>query len=171
MTAKSQFMNLLDVLEEQKELKIIFTKANADTDGRVINRLIDEFAERHRERCIAFTSMGQRRYLSALKYAAAVAGNSSSGIIEAPSFGIPTVNIGDRQKGRMCAESVIHCGNEKADIRAAFDRAFSPEFAEYCRSVKNPYEGEEPSEKIVEIIRQHLGKGIERKKKFYNILF
>lgn len=168
MTAQRQFQNLLNVIEQRPEQKVIFTKANADTDGRCINRMIDEFTEKHRERCIAFKSMGQQRYLSALQFASAVVGNSSSGIIEAPSFGIPTVNIGDRQKGRMCAESVISCGNEENEICAALEKALSTEFLEIAKNVKNPYEGENTSERIVAVIREQLERGIERKKKFYD---
>lgn len=169
MTSEKQFRNLLNVIAKNKDLRVIFTKANSDTDGRVINRMIDEFVENHSDRCVAFASLGQRRYLSALKYADAAVGNSSSGLIEVPSFHIPTVNIGDRQKGRMCAKSVLHCGNEESEIQAALEKALSKEFLEEIKDVRNPYEGKNTSDLIVETIRDRIMVGIERKKTFYNI--
>lgn len=169
-TAKQQFENLLSVLNKHEELKIIFTKANADTDGRSINQLIDNFVKENAQRSVAFVSMGQIRYLSTLKYCIAVMGNSSSGIIEVPSFQIPTVDIGERQKGRVHAESVIHCGTEKNEIETAFEKALSSEFREKIKDVKNPYEGTNTSDKIIDVIKQYLNQGIALKKSFYNIV-
>lgn len=169
MTAAEQFENLLSVLAAYKELKVIFTKANSDTNGRVINQMIDSFVEQHKERSVAFTSLGQLRYLSAIRYCCAVIGNSSSGLIEVPSFGIPTVDIGDRQKGRICAASVIHCGNTTAEIQAAVNQALSKEFQTAILEVKNPYEGQNTSDKILEVIDKKLLQGIDIKKSFYNI--
>jgi GDP/UDP-N,N'-diacetylbacillosamine 2-epimerase (hydrolysing) len=168
MTAEKQFNNLLLVIENHKELKVIFTKANSDTDGRVINRMIDKFVENNKDRCVAFTSLGQLRYLSSLRFCCAVMGNSSSGIIEVPSFGIPTVNIGDRQKGRVRALSVIDCGNTEREIENAVVQALSGEFRDSIADVKNPYEGENTSEKILQIIGEKLQQGIDIKKSFYN---
>ena len=102
MSSGQQFRNILDVVEKHIELKVIFTKANSDPFGRIINEMIDEFVGINRDRCAVFTSLGQLRYLSVLQFCVAVMGNSSSGIIEVPSFGIPTINIGDRQRGRVC---------------------------------------------------------------------
>lgn len=169
MTAEKQFDNLLAVLEKHKELKIIFTKANSDTDGRVINRMIDNFVKANSDRCIAYTSLGQLRYLSAVRLCCAVIGNSSSGIIEVPSFKIPTVNIGDRQKGRVCARSVLICGNTIPEIQEAVNKALSPEFIESLSEITNPYEGEDTSQRILEIIAKELQQGIELKKSFYNV--
>ena len=169
MTSESQFYTLLQVIENHKEVKVIFTKANADADGRVINKMIDDFTEKNKDRCVAFTSLGQKRYLSALQYCCAVVGNSSSGIIEAPSFGIPTVNIGNRQRGRVCAESVISCGNGKNDIDQALALALSDSFKQQIQNVENPYEGENTSKQIVDIISQELQKGMELKKTFYEV--
>ena len=168
-TSKEQFENVLNVLEKHKELKIIFTKSNSDTDGRIINQMIDEFAKVNPERCVVFTSMGQLRYLSALQFCTAVMGNSSSGIIEVPSFGIPTINIGERQRGRVCAETVINCGNGTEEIEEALQQALSVEFRNAIHYCKNPYEGENTSEKIIEIIKHSLNQGIEVKKKFYDM--
>ena len=169
MTAEKQFANLLAVLEKHEELNVIFTKANSDTDGRVINRMIDVFVENNKERCVAFTSLGQLRYLSTLCFCCAVIGNSSSGIIEVPSFGIPTVNIGDRQKGRVCALSVINCGNTENEIEKAVVRALSKEFRDNIIEIKNPYEGENTSEQILKVIGEKLQQGIDIKKSFYNV--
>ena len=130
--------------------------------------MIDDYVEKNHTRCAAFTSLGQLRYLSALQFCDAVAGNSSSGIIEVPSFGIPTVDIGDRQRGRVSAESVIHCRNEEADIERALAQALSSEFRSQIRDMKNPYEGSHTSQRIVEVIEEALNRGIELKKKFYD---
>ena len=109
MTAERQFENILTVIDRHKEWQIIFTKANSDPNGRIINQMIDDFTGKNSGRCSAFTSLGQVRYLSTLQFCDVVMGNSSSGIIEVPSFGVPTIDIGDRQKGRVSAESVINC--------------------------------------------------------------
>lgn len=137
MTAKEQFGNLLAVLREHKEIKIIFTKANSDTGGRIINQMIDEFVLQNKENCAAYDSLGQVKYLSALQFCKAVIGNSSSGIIEVPSFGIPTVNIGDRQKGRICAESVISCGSATDEIRQAIQKALSDDMQKIAKSTES----------------------------------
>lgn len=166
---KKQFGNILEVLDRHKELKIIFTKANSDPCGRIINQMIDDFVAVNNERSVAFTSLGQLRYLSSLQFCDLVLGNSSSGIIEVPSFGIPAIDIGERQKGRVCADSVIHCTNETEDIEKALIKAMSTEFREIIRNQKNPYERAHTSEKIVEVISKALEEKIEIKKEFYNI--
>lgn len=168
-TSKEQFNQLLKALEKNTQLKLIFTKANSDTDGRIINRMIDNFAAQNRGRSIVFDSLGQLRYLSALKYCGAVIGNSSSGIIEAPSFHIPTINIGDRQKGRTRAESVINCICEQKEIEEAIAIAFSEKFLKKIKEIKNPYEGNHTSEAIINILKEYLKKGINIKKGFYDI--
>lgn len=113
-----QIKNLLEVLRRKKEFKIIFTRANADANGQIINRIIDNFVEENVDRSIVYASLGQVRYLSALRYCCMVVGNSSSGIIEAPSFHIPTIDIGDRQKGRELAGSIIHCETDEKKSEA-----------------------------------------------------
>lgn len=168
-TAKEQFSEILSVIDKRKDLSVIFTKANADTDGRIINQMIDEYVEKNKGRCVEYTSMGQLRYLSALQFCDAVVGNSSSGLIEVPSFKIPTVNIGDRQRGRVCAQSVIHCGNCADEIDDALQEALSDDFRKKLVNVHNPYEQEGTSDKIIEIIRDELDKGIDMKKKFYDM--
>lgn len=169
-TAKEQFSAILSVIDKHKDISVIFTKANADMDGRAINQMIDDYVIKNGGRCKGYASLGQVRYLSALQYVDAVLGNSSSGLIEVPSFHIPTINIGDRQRGRVCAESVIHCGNSADEIEKAFGLALSDEFRRKLINVDNPYEGKETSERIVEIICQALEQGIEIKKVFYDIM-
>lgn len=169
MTAESQFRNILDVIDSHRELHVIFTKANADPYGRIINQMIDDYVKENGGRCVAFTSLGQLRYLSALQFCDLVMGNSSSGIIEVPSFRIPTIDIGDRQKGRTSAESVIHCGYGREDIEAALGMAVSAEFRAGIRNQKNPYEGTHTSRRIIEVIEEALDRGIDLKKKFYDI--
>ncbi|MCX6038331.1 MAG: UDP-N-acetylglucosamine 2-epimerase [Chloroflexi bacterium] len=139
-TAGFQFHALLEALDAFPELNVIFTKTNADTDGRVINRLIDDYAERLPKRCLAVASLGMRRYLSAMKFASAVIGNSSSGILEAPSFKVPTVNIGDRQKGRIQAASILNCAPDAQAIRQTIGQALSSSFLESLSGISNPYD-------------------------------
>lgn len=169
MTSETQFRNILDVIDKHQELSVIFTKANSDTDGRIINKMIDNYVENNRDRCRGFVSLGQLKYLSALQFCVAVVGNSSSGIIEVPSFGIPTVNIGDRQKGRICAESVISCGNSVQEIECALNKALTSEFRNEIKNVSNPYEGGHTSDRIVEIMNQALDRGIDLKKRFFDL--
>jgi GDP/UDP-N,N'-diacetylbacillosamine 2-epimerase (hydrolysing) len=114
-TAKEQFQELLDAINTLENTNIIFTKANSDTDGRVINRMCEEYVSKNSHKAVGFTSLGQLRYLSALQFVDAVLGNSSSGLAEAPSFKIGTINIGDRQKGRIKAKSVIDCEPNKEE--------------------------------------------------------
>ncbi len=168
-TAEDQLTHLLAALDEMKDVKIIFTKANADTYGRIINRMIDAYGEKNKERIKVFTSMGQLRYLSAMKYVDAVVGNSSSGIIEAPSFHIPTINIGDRQRGRICADTVIHCRPIKEEILAGFKEAFSKDFRNKLKEIKNPYGDGDVSDRVINIIHDVLLEGISLKKVFYDL--
>lgn len=155
-TAEEQFTNLLDVLDEMKGYKFIFTKANADTEGRIINQLIDEYVSKNEDIAVCFTSLGMTRYLSALKYSEMVIGNSSSGLLEAPSFKIPTVNIGNRQKGRVRAKSVIDCGNDVSNIAEAIKKAMRMRREEELHHTINPYEGKDTSKKIYEKIKTFL---------------
>lgn len=166
--AETQFRILLQVISARQDYHYVFTYANADAEGSRINQLIDTYVGTHKNAC-AFQSMGQIGYLSALKYAVCVAGNSSSGIIEAPSFHIPTINIGSRQKGRVCAQTVISCGSSISEIEEAFEKATSKDFAEGCKDFCNPYEGDNTSEKIIEITKRILKEGIELKKSFIDL--
>jgi len=138
-TAKIQFQELVSALDALEDTHLIFTKTNADTDGRAVNAMIDEFVSKNPSKAIAFTSLGQLRYLSALQFVDAVVGNSSSGLIEAPSFKVGTINIGDRQKGRIRASSVIDCVPEKDSIARGLTRLKTPEFQQEILEMTNPY--------------------------------
>jgi len=167
-TAKEQFQELLNAIDELSETNIIFTKANSDTDGRIINQMIDDYVAKNSNKAVAFTSLGQLRYLSALQFMDAVVGNSSSGIAEAPTFKIGTINIGDRQKGRIKASSVIDCQPNKKDIQKAFEKLYSNDFQESLKRTKNPYGDGMPSKKIVDILKNIELTDIV-KKHFYDI--
>lgn len=169
-TVEEQFLNLLKVLDRNPKIRMIFTKANADTNGRIVNELIDKYTAQNSERACAFMSLGQKRYLSALKYCRIVIGNSSSGIIEAPSFGKPIINIGDRQKGRICADSVINCGYTQQEIQQAMETALTKEFENKASNCRNPYEKENTAANIISVIKDYLlNDKIKLKKGFYDI--
>ena len=152
-TASSQFKNLLKSLDCLKDTNFIFTKPNADTDGRIIIKLIDSFVEKNKHRSISFINMGQHRFLSALKYVDAIVGNSSCGLLEAPSFKIATINIGDRQKGRIKAESVIDTRPHKSEISNAINNLYEESFQNKLKDVKNPYGEGGASKRAVEILK------------------
>ncbi len=168
-TAGEQFANLLAALDRFLEYHIIFTKANADTDGRIINQMIDQYVEENADRALVHASLGMTRYLSVLKYCEMVIGNSSSGIIEAPSFQVPTVNIGSRQLGRIRAESVIDCGNSVEDICTAIGKAKTLKEKGMLQKIKNPYEKSGTSEKIFYEIKKYLLQDKMTEKTFYDI--
>lgn len=167
-TSEKQFTELLNALDKFENAKIIFTMPNSDTHGRVIIDLINKYVAENKNRSIAFQSLGQLRYLSALKYMSAVIGNSSSGLAEVPSFKIPTINIGDRQKGRLKAESVIDCQPEDKDITKSINKAVSKDFKKVLAKVVNPYGDKGASLRIKEELKNHDITGI-LKKKFYNL--
>ncbi len=170
-TAYEQFDNLLAALDRFPEYRIIFTKANADTDGRVINQKIDVYVRCNKSRAVAFSSLGMIRYLSALQYCEMVIGNSSSGIAEAPSFKIPTINIGDRQLGRIKARSVIDCMNDIDAISTAIRKAKELKAKKELDGITNPYEKSGTSENILLEMRRYLWAKDVMKKKFYDITF
>ena len=166
-TAADQFNQLLTALDHFPELKLIFTKSNVDTEGRAINRLIDSYVAEHPDKAIAFTSMGHQRYLSSLQIVDVVIGNSSSGILEAPSFKVPTVNIGDRQKGRIKASSIIDCEPVENDIFSACQKALSEKFKILAQNVDNPYRQVGTVDRILRIIK---APGVSSlKKRFYDL--
>lgn len=165
-TAETQFAELLAALDKLKNTHLIFTKANSDTDGRIINQMIDKYTSAHSHKAIAFTSLGQLRYLSALQYVDAVVGNSSSGLAEAPSFKIGTINIGDRQKGRIKAASIIDCEPNQESISQALEKLYLLDFQEALVTVENPYGSGCPSAKIVEVIKKTTLEEILKKKFF-----
>ena len=168
-TEVRQQMELIRAMEDHPELLYIVTKANADAGGRSINETWDHEAERHGNwRVVA--SLGAARYLSVLRHAEMMLGNSSSGILEAPALHVPTVNIGDRQKGRIMAQSVFCCEPRREDIRRAMDFAMSREGRRLARETECPFGDGHTSEKIAEQIGAFFRKGSwDRKKVFYDI--
>lgn len=169
-TSEKDFKEILNALDELENTNLIFTKANADTNGRIINKLIDDYVSDNKEKSVCFSSLGQLRYLSALKYVDIVLGNSSSGLAEVPSFKITTINIGDRQKGRIKADSVIDCKPEENDVLNAIKLSYSTEFQEKLKTVDNPYGNGGASKKIMGIINDTNFKNII-KKPFFDITF
>lgn len=164
------FNELLAALDEFPTAKIIFTKANADTYGRVINKMIDEYVKNHKNRAKAFTSMGQQLYLSAMKHANVVIGNSSSALTEAPALQKAAINIGKRQEGRLKATSIIDVDEEKESIVNAIKKALSNEFQEKLKNVKSLYGKGNASRKIKEILKTTSLNSILLKR-FYDIDF
>ena len=154
--SEQQVRELLSALDGFGNMNCIITKANADAGGAQINRLLEEYAGSGKNNIALTASLGMQRYLSAMKYSAIVIGNSSSGIIEAPSFSVPTVNIGDRQEGRIRAGSVIDCDTDSDSITKAIDQALSEEFRRKLAMVVNPYEKKGTSEIIASTIRDYL---------------
>lgn len=165
-----QIKELLGALESFDNMKFVFTKANTDAGGERINRLLEDFVAGHENSCL-HASLGSRRYLSLLRYSNGIIGNSSSGIIEAPALGIPTVNIGNRQKGRLQAASVVNCIPERSSIKEAIIRVNTKTFRECLRNFENPYQGDNTAEQIVRQINKSLKKGIFLEKRFYDVSY
>lgn len=163
------FENILTALDELTDTALIFTHANSDKNGRIINRMITEYVSSHKDKAVEFKSLGQLRYLSALQYVDFVIGNSSSGILEVPAFYIPTINIGDRQKGRINCESVINSNNSLGDIKKSITFALDKTFREKIQQQELLYGNGSAAEKILQIIKEH--NHISIKKSFYNIDF
>lgn len=168
-TAEEQFKNLLSSIKRFSNTTFIFTMPNADNDGRVIIKLIQDFVANNKSVSIAFTSLGQLRYLSAIKHADVVLGNSSSGLIEVPSFKKPTINIGDRQRGRVCGPSIINCKPNKKDITESIIYALSESFNKKIIEEVNPYGNKNSSIEIVRILKKIAVNDNLVKKRFYNI--
>lgn len=170
-TSERQIQELLKAIESQTEMEFIFTKANADPGGHIINKMIENYAKSH-SNSILVDSLGNVRYLSAVKNSLMVIGNSSSGIIEVPSFRIPTINIGDRQKGRIQAKSIINCEPIQREIEEAISKAQTSQFLSQILDIDNPYGDGNTSEKIINILIEELiCKKLELKKAFYDIKF
>ena len=162
-TAELQTRELCKAMSGESDVFFLITMANADTGGDIVNKVLEEFALKHGNAKLV-VNLGMRRYLSAVKYARYVLGNSSSGILEAPVLGTPTINIGDRQKGRLMAESVICCEPKEEDIKNAI---LTAERIEHQPSYL--YGDGMTSDKIVRVLKDVLGVGIEMKKSFYDI--
>ena len=163
------FENVLTALDELTDTTLIFTHANSDKNGRIINKMITEYVSSHKDKAVEFKSLGQLRYLSALQFVDFVIGNSSSGMTEVPAFYIPTINIGDRQKGRINCESVINSNNSLEDIKKSITFALDKTFREKIQQQELLYGNGTTAEKILQIIKEH--NHISIKKSFYNIDF
>lgn len=166
-TSASQMAELLAALESLEDTNLVFTMPNADTDGRVLIELINEFVATNAN-ARAWTSLGQLRYLSCLRYFDAVVGNSSSGLAEAPSFRIATINIGDRQRGRLKATSVIDCEPERHAIRAAIEKSTTDEFRRVLQGTTNPYGDGGAGKRIVDVLESVQLDGV-LKKRFHDL--
>lgn len=167
-TAVEQIQILLVALAELKNTHLIFTLPNADTDGRGVIKMVEQFVAKN-PNARSYTSLGQLRYLSCIAQVDGVIGNSSSGLIEAPSFKKGTINIGDRQRGRLQANSVINCEPTLQNIRFALDQLYSYEFQASLPSVKNPYGEGGASEKIVDTLKYYDLSNL-LKKKFHDLI-
>ncbi len=167
-TSENNLKQLLNALNKCRDIYIIFTMPNADPDGLVIKDMIEDFVKENKNRSIAFTSMGHINYLSTMKLVDGVLGNSSSGLLEAPSFRIGTINIGDRQGGRLKANSVIDCNNSEKSILNAINKLYSKDFQSNLKSVKNPYGEGNAADTIIDILEKTVIP-TELKKGFYDL--
>lgn len=165
---ENQFQTLLDAIDKQEDSFFVFTKANADTGGRIINTMIDEYSNQNPQKAKAFISLGNLRFLSVVKYCDAIVGNSSSGILEVPSLKTATINIGNRQKGRKQAQSIINTSVDEKKIIAAFETAKSESFKKIVRETENPYGSGNTTEKIIDVLRR-VDINSFRTKPFYDL--
>jgi GDP/UDP-N,N'-diacetylbacillosamine 2-epimerase (hydrolysing) len=161
-TAAAQMAELLAALAELPDTRLIFTLPNADTDGRALIGMVEQFVAGH-PNARAYTSLGQLRYLSCIAHVDGVVGNSSSGLTEVPSFRKGTINIGDRQQGRLRAASVIDCEPNRQSIAAALARLYSAAFQSSLSQVRNPYGDGGASDKVVHTIKHYAIDGIAKK--------
>lgn len=149
-------MQAMETITQNHGIRWLITKANADAGGQIINQKIDDWVERHPGQALAVTSLGVKRYLSAMAKAAFVAGNSSSGVVETPTFGVPTIDIGDRQNGRIRCQNVIHCQADAQQITRAMETALSPAFVQQAHATVSPYNGGDTSGRIVSVLETAL---------------
>lgn len=148
----AQWREIEALLDEYPEAHCFFTKPNADPGNYGIALQIDNYVRRNQSRCFGFTSLGCQRYWSLMAQVDAVAGNSSSGLLEAPSLKVGTINIGDRQRGRVLADSVINCKPELTSLRSAFEKCLSNNFQEKLKTVQNPYGNGGAAQQIKDIL-------------------
>lgn len=168
LSSKDQFQILLDAIEQQDDSFFIFTKANADTDGRIINQMIDQYVSKNPNKAKAFLSLGTLRFLSVVKQSTAIVGNSSSGILEAPSLHTATINIGDRQKGRTQAKSIVNVSCDRNEIMDGFEAVKESSFKDNLKNLDNPYYNGGAAVKIVKVI-QDLNQ-LSSFKRYYNLI-
>ncbi|QHT63433.1 UDP-N-acetylglucosamine 2-epimerase (hydrolyzing) [Paenibacillus lycopersici] len=165
--SERQFGELLAALNERPGYQIVFTRPNADSGSASINRMIDAFIADNAHRSCAFASLGYVRFLSLVSYCVAMVGNSSSGVVEVPSLQVGSINIGNRQRGRICADTVIHCSPDKDEIVAALDRVGSEAYKELVRSAANPYDSDGTAVQIVQRMKACLADYQGMHKTFY----
>lgn len=165
----AQADELIAAMQNTPGIYWLITGSNADEGGRICTEKMQAFAASHPQKAGFVQSLGLKRYLSAMALAALVAGNSSSGVVETPSFGVPTVNIGSRQAGRQICENVLCCPAEQTAIHAAIARALSPEFAAAAKAARSPYNGGDTARKICTALKNALQSGLLRTvKSFYD---
>lgn len=163
-----QMKEFLQAVEQLPQLTYLFTMANADAGGDEMNRMVKAYCDAHNN-AVLFSSLGVLRYLSAMKYAALVLGNSSSGVVETPSFGVPCVNVGNRQTGRVTSDNIINCPLQSGAIAAAVQKAIGPGFAQQAAAVQSPYNGGDTSGQIVDALLKALQNGqLAPAKHFYD---
>jgi GDP/UDP-N,N'-diacetylbacillosamine 2-epimerase (hydrolysing) len=167
---REQFAELLAALDQFPDHKFIFTGANADTGGQAINQMQNDYNQRHPGQCLVVPSLGYLRYLSAMKYCKAVVGNSSSGVLEAPGFEVPTINIGDRQNGRIRTNSIVDCHSSTESILGAFEKISEKSFQLGLKNMKIPFAIPDTATKIKEILETADLIDI-LKKKFFDVQF
>ena len=166
-SSEEQMIELLKSLDKFKDVGLIFTMPNSDTNGRIIFKLIEDFCG-NRTNAVYYKSLGQLRYLSCLKYVDVVVGNSSSGLLEVPSFEIPTINIGDRQKGRLKADSVIDCMPKSQSISEAITYSLNSHTKDKLKDIRNPYGDGGASQRVINVLEKINLNGI-MKKKFHDL--
>ena len=166
--AGEQTEQLLTAIDKHGEYNYVFIQGNSDAGGQVVSQKIKKYSESH-SNCKLFASLRSEVYTGVLANSSALMGNSSSGIVEAPALGVPTVNIGDRQKGRLQANSIINCAPEENSISKAIDTLNNPDFIKQIKIINNPYGDGDVSKRICECIKNELKKGIDLKKKFYDL--
>lgn len=167
-SAQAEIDDLMQALLAIDDTQAIITLSNADVGGREINERLRWWASQYPERLYVFASLGQLRYLSAMQHCLAVVGNSSSGIVEAPSMQKPTVNIGLRQEGRIQADSIVNCEPEFESIQQSIQQVTSDSFINMLSSIKNPYGEGNTAPQIMEILANVDWNNLI-KKKFYDI--
>lgn len=167
-TAEQDIKEFISALEERKDLRVFFTMPNSDTGSQAIVDAINGFVSSNKDRAVAYKSLGIKRYLSVMNNVGAVVGNSSSGILETPSFGIPTLNIGERQKGRMAADSVLNCDTDKNSIIKGLDGIMSKAFKQKASMALNPYDKEGTAQAIFDVISSYPFSKLGQKQ-FYDL--
>ncbi len=167
-SVEEQVEQLLQAISSFGDWQFVITKSNIDAGGAMINNMFDEYVKEH-SNCKLFDSLGSKRYLSALKHCEMVIGNSSSGVLEAPVFGIPTINIGDRQKGRMNKRSIINCRPLARDVIDSIKKAQNTEFRKQIKKDCERYMDKSPSAAIAKICKEQLTSGISIDKVFYDL--